>query len=257
VYLNEGPHRLYVESRGDGPGIVFIHGLGGSGSIYFPVASALSSTHRTVLYDWLGSGASTRPHQEYSIDSWAEEAKRLCGGLGIASAVFAGHSMGAAVAVTVAARYPELARGLVLLGPVTKLGESGLAAFRDRAAKVRAEGMGPIADILPTGALSANTRETNPAVHGLFRAMILANDAECYALHCEALMRADATALIPDVQCPVLLIAGDSDPTAPPAAVDDLSRRFRDARVAVIEKAGHAMQLDQPAAVTAAIRAFL
>jgi pimeloyl-ACP methyl ester carboxylesterase len=39
--------------------------------------------------------------------------------------------------------------------------------------------------------------------------------------------------------------------------VEDLSRRFRDARVAVIEKAGHAMQLDQPAAVTAAIRAFL
>ncbi|MBM3735480.1 MAG: alpha/beta fold hydrolase [Acidobacteria bacterium] len=257
MFVTIGDSRIYAESRGEGPEIVFIHGLGGTGSIYFPVANELSDSCRTVLYDWSGSGASSRPHREYSIPGWADEAKDLCVALGIDSAVFVGHSMGAAVAVTLAARYPELAFGIILLGPVTKLAEAGMNAFRDRAAKVRAEGMGPIADVLPNGALAARTRESNPAVHGLFRAMLLSNDPECYALHCEALMRSGADTLIPEVQCPALLIAGEADPTAPPAAVEAMSQRFPSARTVLIGQAGHAMQLDQPGAVAAAIREFV
>jgi pimeloyl-ACP methyl ester carboxylesterase len=247
---------LYYESRGEGFPLVFIHGLGGVGSIYFPIAQGLSGTYRTVLYDWLGSGASARPHRPYSVETWAEEAKSLCEGLGVKSAAFIGHSLGAAVAVTVAARCPDLTRAIALLGPVTKLPETAAGAIRDRAAKVRAEGMGPLADALPNGALAPATRESNPALHALFRAMILANDPECYALHCEALLEADATPLIQRVKCPALLLAGDSDPTAPPPAVEGLARKFSAARFALVAKAGHAMQLDQPAAVQESLRSF-
>jgi pimeloyl-ACP methyl ester carboxylesterase len=256
MFTTIGGESLYYESRGEGFALVFIHGLGGVGSIYFPAAQGLSDRYRTVLYDWLGSGASARPHRAYSVENWAEEAKGLCDALGIASAAFIGHSLGAAVAVTVAAQHPGLAKAIALLGPVTKLPEAAIGAIRDRAAKVRAEGMGPLADALPNGALAPATRESNPAVHALFRAMILANDTECYALHCEALLKADATSLISRVQCPALLLAGDSDPTAPQPAVEHLAGQFSTARFALIAKAGHAMQLDQPAAVQESLRAF-
>jgi len=248
---------IYYESRGEGDTLVFIHGLGGVGSIYFPMAQLLSDRYRTVLYDWSGSGASSRPRKPYSVESWAQEAKGLCDNLGIGSAAFIGHSMGCAVAVTIAALYPGLAKAVALLGPVTKLPETAVGAIRDRAAKVRAEGMAPLADVLPNGALAQSTRDSNPAVHALFRAMLLSNDPECYALHCEALLAANATALIPDVRCPALLLAGDADPTAPGAAVQDLAKGFANGRVVIVEKAGHAMQIDQPVALTETLRSFL
>ncbi len=247
---------LYAESRGEGPPIVFIHGLGAGGSIWFAAAETLASSHRAVTYDWLGSGASPRPRIRYSIEGFAEEAKGVCEALGIGRAVIVGHSMAAAVAVTLAARHPGLARGLVLLGPVVQLKEAAIPVFRDRAAKVRAEGMGPIAEALPGGALSAASRESNPALHGLFRAMILANDPEIYALHCEALLGSTAAVLVPEVACPTLLLAGDCDPVAPPAAVTELAARFRSARVEIAAGAGHAMQLDQPRAVAGTIARF-
>ncbi len=249
--------RLHYESRGDGGAIVFIHGLGGTCSIWHPQALALSSRHRTIAYDWSGSGCSSRPDRTYSVESWAVEAAGLCRALRIGSAVMVGHSLGAAVAVTVAARFPQLVRGIALLGPVLKLPEAAIPAIRDRAAKVRAEGMAPMADALPAGALAAATRESNPAVLALFRAMILANDPEMYARHCEALLAAGAAALLDQVRCPALLLAGDSDPTAPPAAVEKLAGALRGCRYAAIAGAAHAMQLDQPTAVTAELERFV
>ena len=64
----------------------------------------------------------------------------------------------------------------------------------------------------------------------------------------------DMTLLI--VILAVLLLAGEHDPTAPPAAVHELAARFRSASTATITGAGHAMQLDQPRAVADAIAAF-
>ncbi|MBI3470314.1 MAG: alpha/beta fold hydrolase [Candidatus Solibacter usitatus] len=249
MFTTVAGNRIYYESRGEGSAVVFIHGLGGACSIWYPQAQALSARQRTVIYDWLGSGNSAKPRGEHSVEAWAAEAKGLCDALEISAAAFVGHSLGAAVAVTVAARYPELARAIALLGPVTKLPGTAVNAIRDRAAKVRSEGMGPMADALPMGALAAATRERNPAVHALFRALILANDAASYAAHCEALLRADASALLGEVRCPALLIAGEADPTAPPAAVQELAGRIAGSRVVEIADAAHAMQLDQPAQV--------
>jgi 3-oxoadipate enol-lactonase len=249
-------NRIYYESRGQGIAIVFIHGLGGACSIWHSQAESLSGHYRTIIYDWLGSGNSAKPRREHSVESWADEARGLCDALEISAAAFVGHSLGAAVAVTVAARYPQLARAIALLGPVTKLPGGAVNAIRERAAKVRAEGMAPMADALPMTALAASTRESNPAVHALFRALILSNDGESYALHCEALLRADANQSLAQVGCPALLIAGEADPTAPPAAVQNLAAGLRNASTLVIPRAAHAMQLDQPAQVTRALEEF-
>ncbi|MGH9673397.1 MAG: alpha/beta fold hydrolase, partial [Bryobacteraceae bacterium] len=163
MFTQIGGHTVYCESRGDGaPAVVFIHGLGGSCSIWHAQATALSARHRTIVYDWAGSGCSSREPRLFTVDAWAEETVGLCKALGIESAVFAGHSLGCAVALTVAAANPQLARGVALFGPVLKLPDAAVPVILERAAKVRAEGMGPMADALPDSALAAVTRESNP-----------------------------------------------------------------------------------------------
>jgi pimeloyl-ACP methyl ester carboxylesterase len=92
--------------------------------------------------------------------------------------------------------------------------------------------------------------------HAFFRALVLGNEPRCYAAHCEALLRADADRLLRDVRCPVLLIAGDKDPTVPVARVEALAAKVADSRLAVIPDGGHAMQLDRPDLVSDTLRDF-
>lgn len=247
---------VYYESRGEGPPIVFVHGLGGSSAVWYTQAQELSSNFRTIVFDWFGSGHSAKPHAEYSVEQWGEQTKNLCEELGVSRIGLVGHSLGAAVAVRVAACHPNLVRSLALLAPVTALEEPGIATIRERIRRVRSNGMTDVAEAVAAGALAPRTRETNPVIYALYRAMLLANDPECYALHCEALLRTNVETLIPQVGCPVLLLAGDSDRTAPPEEVNKLAGKFGSARVVEIPNGGHAMQLDRPGTVGRALAEF-
>ncbi len=248
--------QTYYEQRGDGPHLLFIHGLGGTSAIWFAPAEALSAKFRATAYDWPGSGCSDSGDKEPSIESLAAHVGALCKQLGISRAGVVAHSMGAAVALALAAREPDLVAALALLGPVTKLGQIGVDAITKRAAVVREHGMQAVVDAIPMGALAQKTRRDNPAVHALFRASLLANDAESYAQYCEALVRADGDALAPNVEAPTLLIGGDSDPTAPAANIRALAARLANAVTVEIADAGHAMQLDQPRRVASELEKF-
>lgn len=249
-------HRTYYEQRGAGPQLLFIHGLGGASPIWFAQVEALSSRFLTTAYDWPGSGCSEPGPDEQSVASLAKHAGLLCKQLDISMAGVVAHSMGAAVAITLAAREPDLVAALALLGPVTKLGAAGVEAITKRASAVRELGMEAVVDAIPMGALAPKTRDENPAVHALFRASLLANNPESYARDCEALVRADADSLASRVQAPTLLIGGSSDPTAPPPSLQALASRLAAAETMEIPHAGHAMQIDQPQLISAALERF-
>ena len=68
-----------------------------------------------------------------------------------------------------------------------------------------------------------------------------------------AAVAADASA----IKAPVLLIAGREDGISPPANSEGLAADLADARVQVLEQCGHWHPIEQPAALNAALRAFL
>ena len=59
------------------------------------------------------------------------------------------------------------------------------------------------------------------------------------------------------VRCPVLLIAGAEDPLFPQALLESYVPHFPDARIEVVEDAGHSPYFEQPAAFNALLRRFL
>lgn len=247
---------IYYETRGKGPPVVFVHGMGASCGIWYTQAKALASNFRTIVYDWMGAGRSSKPHSTHTVEAWADELKGLCDALGISSVAVAAHSLGAAVAIDATVRYPGLVKAIALLGPVIRLDRTGTAVIQERATSARDNRMAEITETLAAGALAPSTVESNPTVLALYRAMLLANDPECYALQCEALLAADVEASISEVRCPVLLLAGDSDRTSPPEMVEKLAARLHYATTTVIPNAGHAMQLDRPGTVSRALTDF-
>src|SRR3546814_6773383 len=89
--------------------------------------------------------------------------------------------------------------------------------------------MQEIADAIGQGATSRETKEQHPAILALVRESIMRQTPEGYAQSCLALAQAQAAA-IEQIKAPTLLLTGDQDGVAPPAAVAAMSDRIAGSR---------------------------
>jgi pimeloyl-ACP methyl ester carboxylesterase len=112
--------RLHVK---DWPGVdgeapfVLVHGLASNLLTWVGVAELLSlAGHRVVAVDQRGHGLSDKPDTGYGFDQVTADLGELVGALGFRQRpIVAGQSWGAAVVLDLAARYPGLASGIVLV----------------------------------------------------------------------------------------------------------------------------------------------
>ena len=110
--------RLHYTDRGAGQPIVLIHGNAVTGDDYDTsgVAGQLLETHRVIVFDRPGFGHSERPRgRPWTAMQQAELLHKALKQMGIERPVVVGHSWGAIVALSLAARHPTDTAGLVLL----------------------------------------------------------------------------------------------------------------------------------------------
>lgn len=117
----------------------------------------------------------------------------------------------------------------------------------ERAQTIEAHGL--IAAVEPwlDGVLSAATREGNPALAGLLRAMFLGNDDHTYAQHCLALRDGDVRADHPLIACPTMLLIGDQDPVTPLSWQQQIAAAIAGSRIRIIPNTAHMTMLESPA----------
>lgn len=248
---------IHYEQQGCGPDLLLLPGLGASTHVWYAQLKDLSSVMRVTAIDPRGHGRTDRPAGPYSMRMMADDAAGVIRGLGIGPAVVIGSSMSGMVCVELAAAYPELVAGVVLVGGFPTLAPAGREKMRARVELARTEGMEPLADLVPTTALGATTHRTQPALVGLFRQALLANDAGGYAAACQAIVEADVTPLLGQVHCPALILLGAEEQVAPLPAAMALKQGIPHAEVKVLPAAGHLPFLEQPAAFNAALLEFV
>jgi pimeloyl-ACP methyl ester carboxylesterase len=246
---------LFVEDAGAGPAVVFVHGLGGTTNFYQPQAAALAEHHRVVRFDLPGAGRS--PHTgPVSIASFADDLEAVLDGLDLATASIVGHSMGTLAVQHFAATRGERVEKVVLLGPVREQPPAAKQATRERAATVRENGMVAVADAIVAAATSEQTRRDRPAVAAFVRELLMGQDPQGYAAHCEAL--ADATAVdLTRITAPVLLVTGSEDKVGAPATAEAMAKDLPHASFELIDGIGHWTAIEKPDEVTAHLRTFL
>jgi pimeloyl-ACP methyl ester carboxylesterase len=110
--------RFCYQISGQGPPIIFCHGLGADGQQPTTLFDAIPD-RRTIVWDCRGHGQTEPlgPENGLSFSTFAEDLSALMQHLSIARAIVVGISMGAATAVRFATRWPDRVEGLVLIRP--------------------------------------------------------------------------------------------------------------------------------------------
>jgi pimeloyl-ACP methyl ester carboxylesterase len=244
-----------TETHGEGDPVLFIHGLGGTSNVFSPQVATLSRFFKCIRPDLPGSGRTPAAGPQ-SLVEMAEGLAQIAASEGGKKVHVVAHSLGTVVATHLAAAHPELVRSLALIGPLLQPPEPARGALRDRAAKARAEGMTGIADAIVQGGTSAETKAARPEVAALVREILMRQDAEGYALTCEALADAQS-ADTSRINVPTLLVTGDEDGTAPPRNVRAMQSKIAGSRLQILGRTGHWTTFERPAEVTEALVNFL
>lgn len=252
-----GGVRLHYARGGQGSPVIMLHGVTDNGRYWGRTASALAARHDVVLLDQRGHGRSDAPAAGYDLASLAADAASVLAALRIMSAAVVGHSLGARVALTLAATQPTLVSRLVLEDPPLDLAPARteqqrydrFAWLRDLKSRRRDE-------------LIAHCRAQWPWWEG--------DDCVVWAeSKLEASPRlwgADGISIDSDwraelraVACPLLLVRGAvaRGSLVEEAHAAEALRLARAGQDTYIAESGHSIHRDQPAAFAGAVVAFL
>jgi pimeloyl-ACP methyl ester carboxylesterase len=111
----DGVRLAWRDFGGDGPSALLLHGLAGHSDEWAQTASWLTARCRVVALDARGHGRSERFPADVSRDAVVADAVFVVEQLRLQPVVVVGQSVGGLTALSLAARRPELVRGLVLI----------------------------------------------------------------------------------------------------------------------------------------------
>jgi 3-oxoadipate enol-lactonase len=254
------------EVQGNGPDIVLVHGLGlSSMKTWRYQVPALSSRYRVHTYDVRGFGQTNNPAGRFSVQQHAYDLLALLDALGLDRPVLVGFSMGGWISQQFVLDHPERVRALVLSNTTSGLRPEGAQRFVDRAAQVEKTGMQALSDQQIRNTFSAESLRDNPALIDFYRSEFLdtsANAASSYAAMFRALSVPNWTPQLGRIQCPALILCGDSDQgitrgNSSTDAAEILHHGIAGSRFEVIKHGGHYAHLEQPASWNRIVLEFL
>jgi 3-oxoadipate enol-lactonase len=253
---------VYYEEQGSGSEtIVFAHGLGMSSRMFDNQVAALRGRYRCIAFDFRGQGQSETTRTGYEMETATEDSAALIGALNCAPCHFVGLSMGGVVGMLLAVHHPEFIKSLTLIG-ATADPEAGskkalylllsLIARLFGAGATAKQGMQVLfgKKFLTDPAREAERQEwlqrmSSSSGVGFARAML------------GVINRKDIASEIGKITAPTLILVGDQDGVAGPDKSQRIRERIVGSKLVLIPGAGHSSTIEEPAAVTAEITAFL
>ncbi|MCE0506890.1 3-oxoadipate enol-lactonase [Roseivivax sp. GX 12232] len=236
--------RLHYREDGDpdGPPVVFGNSLGTDLRLWDQLLPLLPQGYRYIRYDKRGHGLSDCPSGPYPMGTLVRDAEQLIEHLKADNAIFVGLSIGGLIAQGLAAKRPDLLRGIVLSNTGAKIGTREM--WDDRMAGVRKGGIEALADPTMERWFSAAFRTTAP-FHA-WRHMLVRQPQEGYLGCCAAIAGTDFYSTTAAITLPALGIAGSEDGSTPPDLVRETVELIQGSEFRLIRGAGHLPCVEAP-----------
>jgi pimeloyl-ACP methyl ester carboxylesterase len=241
------------------PAVVLVHGLGESGMRdWYPVLPALAANYRVVAFDLPGFGRSTHANELYSPERYAEFIHALAGQRLQGPYNLVGHSMGGALSLVVAARFPDDVKRLILIDAAGILHRKAYVNFAVSAGLDNLLGvLSGAAKELATVAEESAATAIGPIFPGspdpsvvlrseFLRGTVLGSPTRIAAL---AVILENFAPAIEGVRSPTWILWGSNDAIASPRCGLVLQARLPAAQLRVLVGSGHDPMASRPRAV--------
>jgi 3-oxoadipate enol-lactonase len=252
--------RIYYELAGDGPALIFAHGLGGNHLSWWQQVPFFRDRFTCVTFAHRGFAPSTVAGNKPDPEDFAGDLEALTAQLGIEKFSIVAQSMGGWTALEFALRHPGRVEAMVLaatsgtLDP-SKVDPAKFAEWSNRSVAVNADLR--MRAIHP--ALGAAMAEANPAMHHLYRAVdALATNLAKDELRARIVkMRRRPLTDVAKLNVRTLFLTGSADMVFPSFAAPLLAKGFPDARHAEFAGAGHSAYFEVADAFNRKVAEFL
>jgi len=258
IAICDDGHEINYDDEGQGIPVLFIHGFPLDHTLWSQQLDGLASRARCITPDLRGFGGSGRKGP-FSMDQYADDLVCLLDHLGIQRAVVTGLSMGGYVALALWRRHPERVRALVLADTrATSDDEGALEKRREMLRAAHETGPKVVGERMQEGMVGRSTRDRSPEVVIEVRRIMDRAPMEGIVGAIEAMMaRPDSTPDLPGIDVPTLIIVGEEDVITPVADARAMHAAIAGSRLEVIEGAGHASNMERPAAFNHLLGEFL
>jgi len=242
-------YSVHEGAANQGLPVVLIHGAGGTQLAWPPEVRRLSGG-RIFAVDLPGHGKSAVAGGQQSIAGYARLLLSWMDAVQLPRAVFVGHSMGGAIALTMAIHHSQQTLGIGLVG-------SGPTLPVDP--RLLEYAASPTTFFKAVEAFQASAYSPSAAPRLVELAMQRLAETRPSVLHGDLLASSkfDASAHLAQAVCPALIVCGQDDRLTPPRWSQFMAGALPQARLALIPQAGHMVMLEQPEVVARALIGFL
>jgi len=227
--------------------LVFIHGSGCDHTMWEYQYPVFADDHRVIGLNLPGHGESGGAGEK-TVDNYVAWVKEILDACGCPRPVLIGHSLGAAITLRYALRFPQDISGIVPVGGGARMPVNPMIfrLLRDDPATAF--------QLIAKFSLAKPNREMHMSdlMEGMMASGIPLMEGDLTA--CDIF---DVTDQLPTVSVPALLVCGDDDKMTPPSLSRDLASLIPGASLSLIAGAGHFVMLERPEAFNRAVKSFV
>jgi len=239
---------LHEGGRPTKPPLVLIHGAGCDHLSWPPEIRRLADV-RVFTLDLPGHGKSEGPGCQSVVD-YADSVVGFMNAAGLSRAVFVGHALGGAIALTLAMDHPECVAGIGLISTGPRL---PIATF------VLENAANPATFILAVQSLQELMHIPQALKYLKDQTFRHLSSIRPTLFHGDlrACDQFDVTTRLDAIRTPVLVLCGTDDQLTPRRYSESLAGQIHGAALQTIDGAGHLVMLEQPRRVSALLSVFL
>lgn len=249
IHINDAP-KIAVEYIGDGPLVIFLHGIGGDRSTWsYQLSHFAQSGFCAAAWDTRGYGDSDDYDGPLSFTDIANDLEKVISAFAVNKAHIIGTSMGGRIALEFYAHYPHRFATMILAGVHTRFKSFSAVAQRQfvesRSKPLIQDGLKP-AELAPRviGKLVGPQATNEAKNHGIAAMSRLHTNS--YLKTVEATTTFDREHVLQEITVPTLVIGGEFDPLTPPNVTKAIAEKVKQAEYHLMFDVGHLSNLEHP-----------
>jgi pimeloyl-ACP methyl ester carboxylesterase len=256
-----------IDSGGDGPPLLFLHGLGGLWQNWLLNLPAFFGSHRVIAPDLPGFGGSEMPSGRISIQGFARVIDALCERLEISNPVVIGNSMGGFIGAELALAFPTRVRKLVLISAAGISAENMwrepiMAIGRLMAVGTARVGVKQLPVVnrprLRRAALQLVIRYPERLSVPLATELVVGPGTPGFVGGLDAVLGYSFRDRLPEIEIPVQIVWGRNDILIPVEDAYEFKRLIgSNARLEIFDDTGHLAMLERPSRFNALLADFI